>query len=187
MLQAARQGHIQVGPSGGQAVRQACVLATVTHLCLRCAASQTRWQFCMPGTARAGAGARWTAQTRWPTPWVSGPADSRRSLGPAPRGSAALPLLPSLAADPVFPSPLACTYNFERLQPMRVVIFDVDTKARDNKMLKLNDQDFLGGWISLLLAVTLTAARPALPEHSALRADSCMRCPGCSPGPVSSV
>lgn len=48
------------------------------------------------------------------------------------------------AADPAFPAPLKVTYSFERLQPMRLVVYDADVRANDSRKLNLNQQDFLG-------------------------------------------
>ncbi|KAL4428007.1 hypothetical protein ABPG75_002096 [Micractinium tetrahymenae] len=45
---------------------------------------------------------------------------------------------------PEFRKPLRATYQFERLQLMRLAVYDVDTRERDNRKLKLGEQDFLG-------------------------------------------
>jgi hypothetical protein len=57
------------------------------------------------------------------------------------------PPTPPSAADPEFRKALRCTYNFEKLQPMRLQMYDVDVKERDNRKLRLPEQDFLGGWV----------------------------------------
>ena len=57
------------------------------------------------------------------------------------------PRTPPPAADPEFRKALRCTYNFEKLQPMRLQMYDVDVKERDNRKLRLPEQDFLGGWV----------------------------------------
>lgn len=53
--------------------------------------------------------------------------------------------LQSLPAAPEFRKPVRAAYSFERLQPMRIVIYDVDQRKKDNRSLKLENQDFLGG------------------------------------------
>jgi hypothetical protein len=35
-------------------------------------------------------------------------------------------------------------FQFQRLQPMRLALFDVDVRTNDNSKLKLDEQDFLG-------------------------------------------
>ncbi len=54
------------------------------------------------------------------------------------------PLLSRCCADPDFRQPLVVTYEFERLQPCRLVVYDVDTRAGDVSKLRLEQQDFLG-------------------------------------------
>lgn len=49
------------------------------------------------------------------------------------------------AADPSFTRALVCRYTFEQLQPMRVVVFDVDTSAKRPEDLNLAQQDYIGG------------------------------------------
>lgn len=43
-------------------------------------------------------------------------------------------------ADPEFRRTLRVTYQFEKLQPMRLVIYDVDAHEKDNRKLKLAEQ-----------------------------------------------
>ena len=43
-------------------------------------------------------------------------------------------------ADPEFRRPLRATFNFEKLQPMRLVVYDVDVREKDNRKLKLAEQ-----------------------------------------------
>ncbi len=43
-------------------------------------------------------------------------------------------------------SPPPTCPQFEKLQPMKLVVYDVDTREKDNRKLKLGEQDFLGGW-----------------------------------------
>ncbi|PSC75501.1 copine-3-like isoform X1 [Micractinium conductrix] len=63
--------------------------------------------------------------------------------------------------DPAFRKPLHATYTFERLQPMQLVVYDVDVKEKDNRKLKLKDQDFLAQG-RFLLSDLLTAAGQTL-------------------------
>lgn len=46
--------------------------------------------------------------------------------------------------NPDFPKPLVCSYNFEKLQPMKLVVYDVDAGTTDPAAVKLADSDFLG-------------------------------------------
>lgn len=48
------------------------------------------------------------------------------------------------AAAPQFHKTVRVRYSFERLQPMRLVIFDVDDVKKESSKIKLNHQDFLG-------------------------------------------
>lgn len=48
-------------------------------------------------------------------------------------------------ADPEFHSPLRAMYNFEKLQPMRLVVYDVDVQEKDNRKLRLAEQASLHG------------------------------------------
>ncbi|EFN57401.1 hypothetical protein CHLNCDRAFT_142828 [Chlorella variabilis] len=45
--------------------------------------------------------------------------------------------------NPDFPKPLVCSYNFEKLQPMKLVVYDVDAGTTDPAAVKLADSDFL--------------------------------------------
>eukprot|EP00887_Chlorella_sp_A99_P002975 scaffold24.g2975.t1 len=59
--------------------------------------------------------------------------------------------------DPDFPRPLHLVYNFERLQHMRLVLYDVDTNlTADPSKINPGDQDFLAEG-SFLLSDVLTA------------------------------
>ena len=49
-------------------------------------------------------------------------------------------------ADPEFRKPLRATYNFEKLQPMRLAVYDVDVREKDNRKLKLAEQASVAGW-----------------------------------------
>ncbi|KAL4428006.1 hypothetical protein ABPG75_002095 [Micractinium tetrahymenae] len=63
--------------------------------------------------------------------------------------------------NPDFRQPLVCTYEFERLQPCRLVLYDVDTRAGDTARLRLDQQDFLAEG-RFLLSDLLTAPGQAL-------------------------
>ena len=62
--------------------------------------------------------------------------------------------------DPDFRKPLLCTFQFESLQHMRVVVYDADTRG-DPAALRLADQDFLGEG-TFLLSDLLTAPGQSL-------------------------
>lgn len=47
---------------------------------------------------------------------------------------------------PITVSPRTRLPQFEKLQPMKLAIYDVDVREKDNRKLKLGEQDFLGGW-----------------------------------------
>lgn len=47
--------------------------------------------------------------------------------------------------NPAFRQPLLVSYQFEALQPCRLVVYDADVVG-DPTTLHLEDQDFLGGW-----------------------------------------
>ena len=47
----------------------------------------------------------------------------------------------------MFRKPFTATYQFEKLQPARLLVYDVDVKAGDPAALRLEQQDFLGGWV----------------------------------------
>jgi hypothetical protein len=66
-----------------------------------------------------------------------------KSGGPPTHPRPTLP--PPPPAAPEFRKPVRAAYSFERLQPMRLVIYDVDQREKDNRKLKLDHQDFLGG------------------------------------------
>ncbi|KAL4445388.1 hypothetical protein ABPG77_011213 [Micractinium sp. CCAP 211/92] len=63
--------------------------------------------------------------------------------------------------NPDFRQPLVVTYEFERLQPCRLVVYDVDTRAGDVSKLRLEQQDFLAEG-RFLLSDLLTAPGQAL-------------------------
>lgn len=63
--------------------------------------------------------------------------------------------------NPEFHSPLQATYNFEKLQPMRLVVYDVDVQEKDNRKLRLAEQDFLGE-AAFVLSDLLTAPGQSL-------------------------
>lgn len=46
--------------------------------------------------------------------------------------------------NPDFPAPLNITYKFEQLQPMKLVVWDVDVGAKDPAAVQLASSDFLG-------------------------------------------
>ena len=76
-----------------------------------------------------------------------------------PRLPFTLPTLP--AADPEFPRPLRCSFDFERLQHMRLVVYDVDVKESDPARVVLSQQDFLGARLFLLLLGSIGLTLPA--------------------------
>ncbi|PSC75848.1 copine-3 [Micractinium conductrix] len=63
--------------------------------------------------------------------------------------------------NPVFRKPFTATYQFEKLQPARLLVYDVDVKAGDPAALRLEQQDFLAQG-SFLLSDLLTAAGQTL-------------------------
>lgn len=70
------------------------------------------------------------AAVAWPPPFTTAPRPH--------------PHPPTRCADPDFRQPLVVTYEFERLQPCRLVVYDVDTRGGDPARLRLEQQDFLG-------------------------------------------
>jgi hypothetical protein len=67
---------------------------------------------------------------------------------------------PLALADPDFPAPLNITYKFEQLQPMKLVVWDVDVGAKDPAAVQLASSDFLGAGAAALAVLCIN--RPAL-------------------------
>lgn len=59
--------------------------------------------------------------------------------GPLTASSRTLPV-PATRADPEFRKPLRASYKFEQLQRMRLAVYDVDVRERDNRKLRLEEQ-----------------------------------------------
>jgi hypothetical protein len=110
-------------------------------------------------------------ETRWPVALLSpsrlpAPASSdHHSLCPSCNFALTLveALTPALApphpwpAAPEFRKPVRAAYSFERVQHMRIVIYDVDVKEKDNRKLKLKEQDFLGALLCPVCCIAFAA------------------------------
>ncbi|KAI7845503.1 hypothetical protein COHA_000926 [Chlorella ohadii] len=69
--------------------------------------------------------------------------------------------------NPEFRKPLRATYNFEKLQPMRLAVYDVDVREKDNRKLKLAEQASEAAFLlsDLLTASGQTLALPLKDAH----------------------
>ncbi|EFN58110.1 hypothetical protein CHLNCDRAFT_30221, partial [Chlorella variabilis] len=61
--------------------------------------------------------------------------------------------------SPQFHKTVRVRYSFERLQPMRLVIFDVDDVKKESSKIKLNHQDFLAHGEFLLSSLLMAPGR----------------------------
>ncbi|KAL4859813.1 Copine-5 [Chlorella vulgaris] len=57
--------------------------------------------------------------------------------------------------NPDFPAPLNITYKFEQLQPMKLVVWDVDVGAKDPAAVQLASSDFLGAGAAALAVLCI--------------------------------
>ncbi|KAI7838705.1 hypothetical protein COHA_007502 [Chlorella ohadii] len=86
--------------------------------------------------------------------------------------------------NPEFRKPLRASYKFERLQRMRLAVYDVDVRERDNRKLKLEEQvgsvgqGAVAGEATFLLSDLLTAPNQTL--TLVLKDASGFALPGCT-------